>query len=409
MSIERAYEPEWDVEGAKPDANMAARAAFDKCENPNKVNAGVGTIMDENGVLTPKVVATTRTEIAETVEGMGYLSPAGHAPFLELNAKHLVFGEDLLREIGGIKKVVAAQTPGGTAALYVAHRVLSKFPDDSKKKLLLDPGWGNHRTIFQDLDPNPTTYQHEDPETRKYNHAAYLEVLKNHPKDCPVLLQVAGYNDDGSERSEEQWNEIADIVMQKELIPILDFAYNGLVKGFGIDNYAIKEFTQKGIPCFICVSNSKNAGVYSDRLGALYMVNFSDQETENLQSYIPNKIIRPTWSNPPALPALTMADVLGDDEKRQSFIDAVEKDMLEGILNHNREALAEVLDAPWIRNKGGIFLKLIPEGGLSKEQLEFLEGEAVFPLPSSRINVAGLPTDRIEEVAEIFKEALRLG
>ena len=38
MAIERAYETSWDVEGTKPDANMAARAAFDKCKNPNKVN-----------------------------------------------------------------------------------------------------------------------------------------------------------------------------------------------------------------------------------------------------------------------------------------------------------------------------------------------------------------------------------
>ena len=113
------------------------------------------------------------------------------------------------------------------------------------------------------------------------------------------------------------------------------------------------------------------------------MVNFTDNQTENLQSHIPNNIIRPTWSNPPALPALTMSDVLADDEKRQLFIDEVHNGMLEGILDHNREALAKVLNAPWIKNKGGIFLKLIPEGGFNDEQIEFFKLFMQSALPYS--------------------------
>ncbi len=408
MAIKRSFETDWNVEGTKPDANMEANVAFKACPHPDKINAGIGMIMDGKVAFTPSIVRKIGREIA--FNDTGYLSSAGNQEYLELNARHLVFGEIVWEELGGMDNVVATQTMGGTGALFVASDFLNEVLPEKNKNLLLDPGWGNHRNIFAKLDANPTTYVHENPETRDYDHGAYLDVLNEHPEGCPVLLQVAGYNNDGSERSEDQWNDIAEIIKAKKNIAILDFAYNGLVDGFGYDNYAIAEFADNGIPSIVCVSNSKNAGMYNMRLGALYMMNLPKEQRDNIQGFITNKRIRGVWSNPNGLPAATMAEILKSEEHRAMFMQEVHKDILEDILEYNKAELVAVLgdDFDWIQKKGGIFFNLIYDG-FTPEQVRFLREEKhIFCPPSSRINVGGLPPQRIEEIAMALRDTISM-
>ena len=149
-------------------------------------------VMDHKRAFVPRTIRDTGLQVA--FRDTGYLSPTGHLEYLDLHAKHLIFGEELWKELGGLNKVVAAQTIGGTGSLFVASEFLNEVLTEEKRNLLLDPGWANHKNIFAKIDNTPTTYIHEDSETREYNHKGYLEVLNNHPEGCPVLLQVAGYN-----------------------------------------------------------------------------------------------------------------------------------------------------------------------------------------------------------------------
>ena len=393
------------------DPIMQENIEFLEDRRPEKVNAGIGMIMDERRgrVFVPAVVVRVGKKLA--FENVGYLESAGHTGYLESHARELVFGPELWSQIQRKKgekpeTLVWAQTIGGTNALKWAATLLELGLLQGHKKLLLDPGWPNHLNIFRKF--KIISYIHEDSATRAYRHTEYMKKLKNHLRECPVLLQVAGYNDDGTERTFAQWDEIVEVIYSKKLQPILDFAYNGLVNGWYEDNYLVKRLTKKGAVTIICVSNSKNVG-YNLRLGSLYIVNLSPMAATKIQATLANSLIRPDYSNPVAIGAETLSTILNDKILLLEYKNEIDKVRLE-ILEHNRRKMVEALgrNFAWILKKKGLFFKLIP-GGFSSQQVRFLKNEKAIHGPqSSRLNIGGLPSSRISEIARVYKLALSM-
>jgi len=399
-------------EEALPDSSMRANIEFSQDSRPEKVNAGIGMIRDEKTgeAFVPEVVKRIGKEIC--FEDVRYLISSGHQGYIESHARELVFGKNLWGELYETEKkkksntVVWAQTLGGTGGLAWTAQLLERALPREQRVLLLDPGWPNYRLIFKNF--SITTYVHEDPETREYHHAEYIEILRNHPAGCPVLLQVCGYNDDGTERSAEQWDEIVAVIVERQLLPVLDFAYNGLAEGWEKDAYAVRKLAREGIPAFICVSNSKNVA-YNARLGSLYIVNIPSEHATKMQQTLAHRMIRASYSSPPAISAQTVTRILNDETLRREYRNEID-DVRENILNSNRKRFAEALgpNFHWILKKRGLFLKLLPEG-FSDEQIHFLKDQhAIHGPKSSRINIGGFPPLRIEEIANIYTQALSL-
>lgn len=388
-----------------PDPIMLTGMEFAADKRVNKVNAGIGMIMD------PKTgrpfIYQTVAKVAKQIafDDVSYLPSIGHSGYLEAHARELVFGPDLWNALDK-KKIVWTQTLGGTKAMSLTKQLLNLSLSKSDRQVLIDPGWPNNKKIFADF--YITDYQHENPATREYNHQEYITNLKKHPKGGVVILQVAGYNDDGTERNKTQWQEILEIIVNRGQLPILDFAYNGLVLGWNQDNYPVQIFTKSGITTFICVSNSKNVA-YNARLGSLYIVNVPNSHAEAVQQNLAHNIIRPDYSNPNALTAQTMSIIWNDKTLLESYkkeIDAVRTNILE----KNRATLASVLGPSysWIIKKRGLFLKLIPEG-YSDRQYNFLKDKMGIHGPkSSRLNMGGFNPDKMADIAKIYKKTLEL-
>ena len=387
-----------------PDPIMRVNLDYIADTRPNKINAGIGMIMDPK--TNKPFVSTVLKHIGKEIafNDNGYLPSNGHKGYLLAHGQYLIFGTEIWDNVAG--SLIMAQTIGGTNALVLASKVLEQSLQNHQKKLLIDTGWPNHPKIFSHFEI--INYEHESPETRTYNHDIYIAKLKNHPIGSPVLLQTGGFNDDGTERSENQWSEILEIVVSRKLIPIFDFAYNGLVNGWEKDAFPVHLFIKKGVIIFVCASNSKNVA-YNARLGSLYIVNVDKKYTNNIQDSLSNKIIRPQYSNPPAFAAQVFAKILTDDTLRKQYQDEV-TDIRINLLDKNRQILADVLGSKyhWIKEKRGMFLKLIPSG-FSDEQVSFLkEKHAIHGPKSSRLNMGGFDPKKMRQIAKIYKDTLSL-
>ena len=395
-----------------PDPIMNVNLEYISDKRPNKINAGVGMIMDPQSgkPFVPTAIRKIGKEIA--FENNAYLPSEGHLGYLYSHASELVFSSDIWKGFYQKHKidyrpesVVWAQTIGGTKAINLTAKLISLSIPPNERNLLLDSGWPNYFKIFHDC--NITTYVHEDPITRKYNHELYIKTLKGQPKDSIVVLQACGYNDDGSDRSTKQWDEIIDILVDQNNLVVVDFAYNGLVNGWQVDNYPVIKLAISGLISFICVSNSKNVS-YNSRLGSLYIINLKKDVADNIQGNLSNLIIRSDYSNPNAFPAQTMS-VIFHDQTLLKLYKAEIDDVRQTLLFANRVNLSESLGSgyEWIENKRRLYLKLL-SGGFNQNQMSFLKDQAIHGPKSSRLNMGGFDPKKMGQIAKIYKHALSL-
>lgn len=396
-----------------PDPIMAAVAGAPEymAEHPNGVDTTVGVLLDPR-TGKPWRAQSVRQAVGaaqlavETADRFGYQTPKGHPGFLEQTEGLLLSGEaDTIAP-----ELLSYQTLGGTHALSTASEVLQQLtPGGTRRSLAYDAGWPNYPAIFgRDFDAK--TYPHIDPSTGDYNHQGAMETFASLENGSVLVLQVGGYNDDGLGRTDAQWKEIFDLAQQKELTVVLDTAYLGLADGLEADSYPVREAISRGLFTIACLSMSKIMGMYSDRLGSMHIANadqhLSGEQVGRLNQHT-TSIIRRTVSNAPFIPpeaarqALDPA-ILGEQYRRE-----LEESRLS--LMRTRAALAEIVGdrVPSVERGRGLFTKILSDGW-SLTQIAFLKDHDVYPLPSSRVNVGGVPLGRVEQVGAAILGALDL-
>jgi len=362
------------------------------------INSTIGVILDPatNKPMRPQVVdqvmAETLIEI-NLAKDRGYQSQRGHGGYLKAHANWVLdeYSEDWPQ----------AQSIGGTGALTLATEMMKQT--SSTRKLLIDPGYGNHKNIFKDFEIS--SYERQIDNHPGYDHDIYIDALKSSSDNSWVLLQAVAYNGDGHDRTAKQWDEIYEILSAKSMAVIIDCAYYGLADSFDNDNYALKKLLKTNIPAMVCLSNSKNLGLYQERLGAFYCLNIPEDQASDWQSQL-NVIVRRLYSNASRLVAETASKVLSNE----NCISQVEREIDQirtGLLTANRGALADVLGSEygWINQTKGLFLQLLT-GGFNELQLDQLKAKGVLILPNSRINVASISPESIRRFAESLKSVL---
>jgi aspartate/tyrosine/aromatic aminotransferase len=222
-----------------------------------------------------------------------------------------------------------------------------------------------------------------------------------------VLLHGSCHNPSGVDPDPETWAAVGEIVVERELLPIVDFAYQGF--GFGLREDAdwLAGLARPGLEFLVCSSFSKNFALYNERVGALTIVAADATRAASALSHL--KIaIRSNYSNPPAHGGDIVETILTDPALRAQWeID------LAGMRNRilgNRAALVDgfaAADVPgnWepIRRQRGMFALL----GLSTDQVARLRDEfAVYVVSRGRINVAGLTPANLPHVIESVKAVI---
>jgi len=218
------------------------------------------------------------------------------------------------------KKVAVLATHGGSDALSKIVGVLNGpiIPVGM-------PNWPNTKGIIERKGGVVAPYLDLDTETGAFNHKNAIEVIKNLPELLETMddQQVQGFlqsqreafqkttgvpldqagdfaqtwleakmvtpllhavckNPTGIDLPEKVgdfsvWEKMADGLLKKDMILILDAAYIGFGEGSEQDNAIIKYFAQKGVKMMVSFSGSKLYNVYGDeRIGAIAAVNFDD-------------------------------------------------------------------------------------------------------------------------------------
>lgn len=393
------------LEQALPDPILGLTVAFKEDANPNKINLGVGVYKDAEG-RTPIFSSVKKAEARAVAqeETKSYLDIGGD-PDYSGAVQGLLFGLD--HDIVTSGRAVTVQTPGGTGALRVAGDFVHKlFPGATH--WLSDPTWANHPKVFEAAGVPTKAYPYYDSDAHTLDFKALTGALEAIPEGDVVLLHGCCHNPTGMDPTAEQWGEIAEIVQARGLIPLLDFAYQGLGCGLEADGVGLRALAQTGCDMFVASSFSKNFGLYRERIGALTMVTASKDDAARVLSHV-LITIRTNYSNPPAHGSSIVTTVLSDPELRTEWEEEVKavRDRINGV----RGLFVDTLEFKGVRRDFSFIARqkgMFSFSGLSPEQVDVLRDDySIYIVKTGgRINVAGMTEKNIDYLCESIASVL---
>jgi aspartate/tyrosine/aromatic aminotransferase len=379
-------------EGA-PDPVFGLLGTYQADTRPMKMSLMVGIYRDEQ-LKSELIQAVWKGEerITASDRRADYLPFDGVAKFGELIGG-LVFGDRLWGECRD--RIYAAQAVGGTGALRLGAEFLVQ--EVGKRVWIPDPTWPNHRGVFERSGMKVETLEYYNSEIHRFDAQRYMEGLSRLAPNSIVLFHAVCHNPTGSDPTLKDWEAISDLCRERKLVPFFDCAYQGFGSGIEEDTAAIRLFLERGHEFLVAYSCSKNFSLYSQRVGALFVVSKNSDVKQCVGSQI-KRIIRTLYSNPPSYGAGVVAEVLGDPKLRREWMSELEQ-MRQRIVKA-REMLVDRLiaksgrvDFRFVRNHRGMFSYL----DLSKEQvLRLIDQYAIYTLDHGRINVAGLTDKNID-------------
>ncbi|WP_129139981.1 aromatic amino acid transaminase [Modicisalibacter coralii] len=392
------------IERVPGDAILGLIDAFKKDTNPQKVDLGVGVYRDENGntpILRSVKEAEERLLKNETTKS--YIGSHGDPRYGQAILP-LVLGED--SPVLAANRASATQSPGGTGALRLAADfVKTNLP--GKGIWVSDPTWPNHLGIFHAAGIELHKYPYVDADNR-LDFDGMFEALKRIPEGDVVVLHACCHNPSGFDLSKAQWQQVLEVVRERKLLPLIDFAYQGFGDGLDEDAYGVRLFAESLDEVLITSSCSKNFGIYRERTGCLIVVAKDSEQMENVRSQIAI-VARENYSNPPAHGGSIVIEILESAELAAQWRQEVAemRDRINGLRRDFVDALKpHGLDErfAFIAEQRGMFSYT----GLNAEQVDRLRDEySIYMVRSGRANVAGLVSDNLPYVAEAIANVVK--
>ena len=377
-----------------PDAIIGLIAEYRSDPREPKVDLGIGVYRNATGE-TPvlDVVKEAERRIVESQTSKAYIGSAGSAAFNEA-MRDLTFADSV-----GSDRVAMLQTPGGSGSLRVAAGIALRARADATA-WVSGPTWANHVPLLGGAGLELQTYAYYDDEQKTLDIDAMLDALHDIPKGDMVLLHASCHNPTGIDPDEEQWRAIADVIVERELVPFIDVAYQGFASGLDDDVFIVRELAGRVPEMIACTSCSKNFGLYRDRVGALFVVT-ADSKTRDIVQSQANNLVRTMYSMPPDHGAAVVETILHDEGLRGRWVEELGEmrerlQAMRQLLNEALRGTAPEHDFSHVVRANGMFCFL----GISTEQVQRLKKEfSVYMVDSSRINVAGITADNVEHIA----------
>lgn len=390
---------------APPDAILGLGEAFKNDPNPNKINLSVGVYKDASGA-TPVLACVKEAEkrLLADEKSKTYLSIEGLADYAK-RVQELLFGGE--HAVITEKRAVTAQSPGGTGALRVAADFLKKHLPTTRV-WCSKPTWANHQAIFQAAGLGVESYTYIDAAGKGLDFEGMLSTLGAAKPGDTVLLHACCHNPTGIDPTPEQWKKIAALCAEKQLLPLVDFAYQGFGVGLEEDAVGLREVAKVNPELIICSSFSKNFGLYSERVGALTVVAKEATTAERALSQM-RTAIRVNYSNPPQHGAAIVAKILGDAALRKQWED--ELTAMRERIHQMRTLFVESMkarkpdrDFSFIAKQQGMF----SFSGLTPVQVDELKTKFAIYIVSGggRMNVAGMTPDNMPKLCDAIATVL---
>jgi aspartate aminotransferase len=387
---------------APGDKILALMGEYAADTRSTKVDLGVGVYKDEKGV-TPIMSSVRKAEerILSNEKTKTYLGIAGNKGY-GAAVIDLVFAPEFDRS-----RVRIAQTPGGTGSLWVLMQLISRARPGASF-YVSDPTWANHIPMAKNAGFDLQTYPYFDAETRGVKFDAMLATLDGLKAGDVVLLHGCCHNPTGANLSPAQWDKVAESLARTGALPFIDLAYLGFGDGIEADAYGTRKVLASVPEAVLAFSGSKNFGLYKERVGAAIFVARNNDEAEVTNSQLLN-IIRGAYSQPPDHGAEIIRTILTDADLRKEWEE--ELGVMRNRMISLRKKLADAIrersnasDFDFVADHRGMFSLL----GLTNDAVEHLKAEnGVYMTGDSRINVAGIPEDRVGDLAKAILDTVR--
>jgi aspartate aminotransferase len=399
------------ISSAPSDPIFGIVEAFRADPRPEKINLAAGVYMEENGV-TPILASVREAErrILSSATTKLY-KPIGGDPALVKLMRALIFREPgapfgALPPVASSGRVEVLHTPGGTGAVRLAVELVRRLRPGAEI-WVSDPTWPNHPQIADAVGVRHRSHPWTTANVRELDMEAVLGAIASAKPGDAFIFHGACHNPTGIDPTAAQWGAIADAVAAHGVLPILDFAYQGLGDGLVEDAASLRAFLATGCEVLVATSASKNFALYDERVGALAIVAADPAAAAAILTHA-KVAIRAAWSNPPGHGGEIVAEILGDDALRAQW--ELEVTAMRERINGNRRAFVAALaeagagDFSHLLTGRGMFSLL----GLSDAQLARLRDEhAIYLVARGRINFAGLSAAKIPIVATAVAALLR--
>jgi aromatic-amino-acid transaminase len=380
-----------DLAPKPPDPLLKFIKLFREDPRDDKIDLGVGVYRDENGE-TPVMAAVKEAErrLAAEQTTKAYVGQQGDVEFLELLGE-LTFGEQA-------RELVSIQTVGGTGALRLGCDLARA--SGAQRALVPTPSWPNYPAIVAAAGLERIDVPFFDVAQQRIDLDRLTAGLSQVERGDLIILQGCCHNPLGADFTAAQWAALADAIAARELIVLLDMAYQGFGDGVEADVEGVRLCLKRVPEAVVAVSGAKTFGLYRERVGALY-VKAAKRARHAVTSNL-NAIARANYSMPPDHGAACVREVLSDPALRASW--RAELDQIRGHIRGTRAALAAArinsIPMHLIGAQKGMFSTL----PLAAEQIAALREEhAIFMTDAARINVAGLRRSEIERFVAALK------
>jgi len=379
----------------KVDAILGLMATFRADERDDKLDLGVGIYKDASGA-TPvmRAIKSAEHKLLETQTTKAYVGPTGSAPFCAAMTRQ-VFGEG-----ADTKRVRAVQSVGGSGALRILAELLREARPEARV-WVSDPSWPNHVPLLGAAGFEIATYPYYDAARGTVDIEAMLAALDGAAEGDIVVLHGCCHNPTGADLSAEHWRRVIETAKRRSLFPMVDLAYQGFGAGLEEDAAAVRLLVEEMDEFVVAASCSKNLGLYRERVGAAFVVARDETEATRAHGRL-GSVVRANYSMPPDHGAAATELVLTDETMNADWREELESMRLRMV--NLRGSFAEALRKrsnsdrfDYITSQQGMFSRL----PLSKEQIERLRVEhGVYIVGDGRINVAGLPDEGLEKLAD---------
>lgn len=384
-----------DLEPVKSDSLLALIALANADTRPEKIDVGVGVYKDGAG-RTPVMRSVKAAErlLWERQDSKAYLGGAGDTIFPTLIAPIL------LGEHASDERILGLQTPGGCGALTLGIKLIAAAYPEARVLVGL-PTWPNHVPIIVGAGLTPVTYDYYDRGARRVRFDGLMATIAEARPGDVVLLQGGCHNPTGADLDAGQWAEVTAAIVERQLLPVIDLAYQGLGRGLEEDATGLRGILDACDEVIVAQSCDKNFGVYRDRVGCLFLKTGSVEASKVAMGHV-LQIAREMWSMPPDHGAAAVRTVLEDEALRTEWLQELDE-MRGRILSLRARLAAAHPDLAFIATQNGMFsmLPLTPS-----QVLKLREDHAIYMADSGRFNILGLADDAVDRFVAAVLEVM---
>ena len=378
------------------DKIMALMSLYKADERKEKIDLGVGVYKNNKG-QTPIMDAVQKASriLNNTQKTKSYVGLSGNLGSID-NISQLVLADAVPKN-----QIIGAQAPGGTGAFHQLLLLIRSMEKD-KRVWISSPSWPNHAAILNHLGIQFNNYNYFDYDTCEVNFSRMMSDLQKISPGDVLLLHGCCHNPTGANLSLENWTELTQFCEKKNILPLIDLAYQGFGDGINDDVKGVQYMASNLPEVCIGISCSKNFGLYRERVGAALMV-VSDKKIHKLVEENLKSFNRVTFSFPPDYGASLVEIILGGNNfQNKELIHLWEKELnsmrngmleLRKLLSDSLRRSTNSTRFDFIERHRGMFSLM----GLSVDQVARLRTEfGIYMVGDSRINIAGLNKDQID-------------